>query len=136
MAAVEALQITSAAIVPLHFVDDPTDVSDLQSTPYTSDMQREDRFDGRCENDAKRPSLCRVHVPVTPRFVDNHVQDHIARHGDAGYVSEYKLSLTGSHLSKLPTSHHAIAGHVVPMPHVRRTHHRPRGIGGKNSRRR
>ena len=102
LAAVEALQITSAAIVPLHFVNDPADVTELLGSPYTSYMQREDRFDGANENDAKRPELCRVHVPVQPRFVDHHVQEHITRHGEATRVSEYKLSLTGACLSTFP----------------------------------
>jgi hypothetical protein len=54
--AVEALQITSAAIVPLHFVDRPDDAPELQGTPYTGDMRTEDRFDGELEADIKTPN--------------------------------------------------------------------------------
>ena len=45
LAAVEALQITASAVVPLHFVDNAADAPALRSTPYPEEMQEEDKFD-------------------------------------------------------------------------------------------
>ena len=100
--AVEALQITSAAIVPLHFVDHPDEAPELQGTPCTGEMQAEDRFDGELEADVRNPELRRVLASVAPRFLDHHVKAHHEANPEADKVRESSLPLTGAHLSRLP----------------------------------
>ena len=70
LAAVESLQISASAIVPLHFVDDPQDAPELKSTTYLQQWRDEDRFDGACEGDKKDPLKRRADIPAVPAVRD------------------------------------------------------------------
>ncbi len=108
IAAVGALQITSSAIVPLHFVDGAADLDeemDLRSTPYLPHWRREDRFDGELENDAKYPDKRRADVPAVGPFLDRHLQAYVAARPETEKdepLKERGLSLKGSVMSRLP----------------------------------
>ena len=51
MEAVAALQVTAAATVPLHFVEDASDGAELKSTQYLKRWRTEDRFDSELEGE-------------------------------------------------------------------------------------
>ena len=105
IAAVEALQVTASAIVPLHFVDDPQQAPPLRSTPYLGPWRVEDRFDGALEGDKKYPTKRRADVPAVAGFRDHHVRAHVAQRPPDKQnepVSERRLSLKGSVMSRLP----------------------------------
>ena len=108
IAAVEAVQITSSAIVPLHFVDNAAALGEeveLRSTPYLPHWRKEDRFDGDLENDVKFPEKRRVDVPAVPAFLDRHLENHLAERPETEKdepIKERGLSLKGSVMSRLP----------------------------------
>ena len=101
---VEAVQISASCIVPLHFVDDPSQAQTLRHTSYLESWQREDGFDGKDEVCALYPAP-RALVPVVPAFVDGHVVAAIA-------ASQAKASAVNVAL------HAAIIGTDVVIPNA------------------
>eukprot|EP00435_Cladocopium_sp_Y103_P016243 s285_g4.t1 len=71
---------------------------DLQSLPYLSKWQEEDKYDGELEDCKKDPQKRREFVPVREAFVDFHLKEHTEKQaagGDVPAVSARKLPLTG-----------------------------------------
>ena len=104
--AVESLMSSCAGLLPLHFREAPFPKIDLQSLPYLTKWQAEDKYDGELEDCKKYPEKRRDLVPVQAAFVDLHMrrpEEDAAAAGDvAGTVSARKLPLTGSVMSRLP----------------------------------
>ena len=95
-----------AGLLPLHFREAPFPKIDLQSLPYLSKWQEEDKYDGGLEDCKKHPEKRRELVPVQAAFVDLHMkqpEENAAAGGDvAAAVSARKLPLTGSVMCRLP----------------------------------
>ena len=104
--AVESLMSSCAGLLPLHFREAPFPKIDLQSLPYLTKWQAEDKYDGELEDCKKYPEKRRDLVPVQAAFVDLQMrqpEEDAAAAGDvAGTVSARKLPLTGSVMSRLP----------------------------------
>ena len=103
LAAVAAIQVTSVATVPLHFVNDVADAPELRPMPYFEGWRAQDRFDGELEGDVEDPAKRRVDVPAVAPFVDHHLQAAAAAAVDGSpAVSDRSVPLKGAVMSRLP----------------------------------
>ena len=78
LAAVQSTQLDSAAVLPLLLTEDPGAAPVPRSTPFTAQHQKDCRFDGELEGDARDPEKRRPLVATEERVVDYHVQAHAA----------------------------------------------------------
>ena len=97
------MQLDSAAVLPLLLTEDADAAPIPRSTPFTEQHQKDCRFDGELEGDAREPAKRRPLVATEERFVDHHVREHMASLllGQEP-KPEYLLPLTGAQLSRLP----------------------------------
>ena len=107
--AVESIMSSCVGTVRLQFQPVPfsNDV-DLQSQPYSSKWQEEDRFDGGLEEDFKDPEKRRTLVSVIPPVIDHHVRRRLAEEDTTSFeetkkkVNLKQLPLTGCVMARLP----------------------------------
>ena len=103
LAAVQSMQLDSAAVLPLLLTEVPDAAAAPRSTPFTELQQRQCKFDGDLEGDARDPDKRRVLVATEEAFVDHHIRDHIADlPAGAEPRPEYLLPLTGAQVSRMP----------------------------------
>ena len=74
LAAVQSMQLDSAAVLPLLLTDDPAEVPTPRNTPFTDELRKECRMDGQLEGDVRDPGKRRVLVETEPAFVDHHIR--------------------------------------------------------------
>ena len=103
LAAVQSTQLDSAAVLPLLLAEDPEAAPAPRSTPFSAQHQKDCRFDGESEGDARDPDKRRPLVATEELFVDHHVREHAAqvRPGEVP-KPEFLLPLTGAQLSRMP----------------------------------
>ena len=103
LAAVQAMQLDSAAVLPLLLSSDAAQEQAPRSTPFSETQQQECRMDGELEGDARDVSKCRPLVATEPAFVGHHVQAAAASaSAGAKAKSVYAVPLTGARLSGMP----------------------------------
>ena len=56
LAAVQSMQLDSAAVLPLLLHEDPADVEEPKNTPFSPEQQPDCRMDGALENDVRDPA--------------------------------------------------------------------------------
>ena len=102
LSAVQSMQLDSAAVLPLLLTEDADAAPAPRSTPFTEQHQKDSRFDGELEGDARDPEKRRPLVATEERVVDHHVQAHAASLFPGQEPKpEYLLPLTGAQLSRL-----------------------------------
>ena len=74
LAAVQSMQLDSAAVLPLLLADDPAEVPEPENTPFTEAMKKECRMDGALEGDVRHPEKRRILLDTVPAFVGHHVR--------------------------------------------------------------
>ena len=79
LVAVQSMQLDSAAVLPLLLTEDPDAAAAPRSTPFTEQQQRQCKFDGDLDGDAREPEKRRPLVATEELFVDHHVREHAAR---------------------------------------------------------
>ena len=104
LAAVQSMQLDSAAVLPLLLADDTAEVPTPRNTPFTEEQRRECRMDGQPEEDVRDPTKRRVLVETEPAFVDHHIRRYRERLGEGETPRrEHFLPQTGAQLCRLPT---------------------------------
>ena len=78
LAAVQSMQIDSAAVLPLLLHEDPRGSEPPRSTPFSEHQQKNCRLDGELEGDFMDPAKRRPLVPTEDLFVDRHLREQIA----------------------------------------------------------
>ena len=90
-------------MLPLLLTEDPGAAPVPRSTPFTAQHQKDCRFDGELEGDARDPEKRRPLVATEERVVDHHVQAHAATLFPGQEPKpEYLLPLMGAQLSRSP----------------------------------
>jgi len=103
LAAVQSMQLDSAAVLPLLLSSDPSQEPPPSSTPFAEKQQQECRFDGGLEGDARDPTKGRPLVAVGEAYVDHHEQAYLSMLPcGANIKSSYNIPLTGAQQSRLP----------------------------------
>ena len=77
LAAVQSMQLDSAAVLPLLLHEDPADVEEPKNTSFSSEQQQECRMDGALENDVRDPEPRRPLLATEPLFVDHRIARHL-----------------------------------------------------------
>ena len=103
LAAVQSMQLDSAAVLPLLLADDPAEVPGPENTPFTEATQKECRMDGVLEGDVRDPEKRRILLDTVPAFMDHHVRKHreSLAHGVVPRRDHF-LPQTGAQLCRLP----------------------------------
>ena len=103
LAAVQSMQLDSAAVLPLLLSSDLSSEPEPENTPFTETQQRDCRLDGKLEDDARDASKRRPLLATTTAFVDHHEQAYLAAlPAEASAKSSYNIPLTGAQQSRMP----------------------------------
>jgi len=103
LAAVQSMQLDSAAVLPLLLSVDPAEGPEPRSTPFTEVQQGQCRFDGGLDGDARDPAKRRPLVGTEEAYVDQHVRAHVASlPANIEPKSGYNIPLTGAQQSRMP----------------------------------
>ena len=104
LAAVQSMQLDSAAVVPLLLAERPGEVQEpVRNTPFSPQQQQDCRMDGQLEGDADDPDKRRPMLATEPLFVDHHIQKHLdSLPAGAESSSRYLLPQTGAQVCRLP----------------------------------
>ncbi|CAK0803316.1 unnamed protein product [Prorocentrum cordatum] len=102
LAAVQSMQLDSAAVLPLLLTDDPDRAPEPRNTPFSEKLQRDCRMDGELEHDVDEPEKRRVFLATEPPFEDHHLRRHrMSLAPEARPMSEYMVPQTGAQLCRL-----------------------------------
>ncbi|CAK0852500.1 unnamed protein product, partial [Prorocentrum cordatum] len=102
LAAVQSMQLDSAAVLPLLLTDDPDRAPEPRNTPFSEKLQQECRMDGELEHDVKGPEKRRVFLATEPLFEDHHLRRRRqSLAAEARPLSEYMVPQTGAQLCRL-----------------------------------
>ena len=103
LAAVQSMQLDSAAVLPLLLAESPEDAEEPRNTPFSARQQQDCRMDGGEEDDVRDPGKRRPALATEDLFVDHHFQRHVASL-PAGEepMSTYLLPQTGAQVCLLP----------------------------------
>ena len=74
LAAVQSMQLDSAAVLPLLLVDDPDQAPEPRNTPFSEKLQQECRMDGELEHDVVFLNKRRVFLATEPAAEDHHLR--------------------------------------------------------------
>ena len=103
LAAVQSMQLDSAAVLPLLLTDSPEDMPLPENTPFSEQQQAECRMDGKLEGDVREPEKRRVWLATAPLFEDHHVHRHRrSLLAGAQPLPDYLIPQTGAQLCMLP----------------------------------
>ena len=103
LAAVQSMQLDSAAVLPLLLHDSPEEAEAPQNTPFSEQHQKDCRMDGELEGDARDPERRRPLLATEPLFEDHHVRRHRETlPAGAEPMRDFLVPLTGAQLSLLP----------------------------------
>ncbi len=103
LAAVQSMQLDSAAVLPLLLAESPEEVPRPQNTPFSEQQQADCRMDGALEGDARDPEKRRVHLATAPLFEDHHLRRHReALPAGEQAMRDFLVPQTGAQLCKLP----------------------------------
>ena len=99
LAAVQSMQLDSAAVLPLLLTDSPEDMPLPENTPFSEQQQAECRMDGKLEGDVREPEKRRVWLATAPLFEDHHIQRHRkSLPAGAQPLPDYLIPQTGAQL--------------------------------------
>ena len=103
LAAVQSMQLDSAAVLPLLLADDPQSVPVPDNTPFSDQHQADCRMDGALEGDVREPQKRRPLLATAPLFEDHHIRKHRESLpvGSAA-MRDYLVPQTGAQLCRLP----------------------------------
>jgi len=103
LAAVQSMQLDSAAVLPLLLSDDPEDVPLPVNTPFSEQHQADCRMDGALEGDVREPEKRRPLLATAPLFEDHHIRKHReALPAGSEAMRDYLVPQTGAQLCRLP----------------------------------
>lgn len=102
LAAVQSMQLDSAAVLPPLLTADPASAAPPRNTPFSEHHQKECRMDGELEGDARDPER-RPCLATEPLFEDHHLRGYRERLAPGSRpVPEYQVRQTGAQLCRLP----------------------------------
>ena len=99
LAAVQSMQLDSAAVLPLLLAEDATKEPAPRSTPFSAKQQKDCRFDGELEGDARDATKRRPLVATEEFFVDHHIRAH----AECLPQPDYLIPLTGAQVTRMPS---------------------------------
>ena len=103
LAAVQSMQLDSAAVLPVLFAPSPDEAPEPKNTPFSEQQQRDCRMDGELEGDVHNPEKRRPLLATEPLFQDHHHRRHhdmLAPGEDP--MPDYLVPQSGAQLCLLP----------------------------------
>ena len=104
LAAVQSMQMDSAAVLPLLLAENPeAEVPAPRNTPFSAQHQADCRMDGALEGDLEEPEKRRPLLATEPLFEDHHLRRARERlSAGAQLPNPYTVPQTGAQLCTLP----------------------------------
>ncbi len=103
LAAVQSMQLDSAAVLPLLLTEEPEQPSMPQNTPFSEQHQADCRFDGKLEGDLNNPERRRPLLASAPLFEDHHLRrKRESMPASSSEFDRYAVPQTGAQLCRLP----------------------------------
>ena len=107
LVAAQSMQIDSAAVLPLLLVDNIETAAPPRSTPFSRQHQKDCRFHGELEGDARDPTRRRPLLAEEDLFIDHYIREHLEQlptDVEPPPINrlKYKLLLTGAQITRRP----------------------------------